>query len=112
MLRASRLLRQVLLGSRNSGPVSQGLPQGRGLASPRIRKKRGRIGLYPEPLEDRTLLSAATGPGPALVPASPEPLLDNLYQVLLQRPPAAAEVEHWTAALKTGLTPVQPTGQL
>jgi hypothetical protein len=34
-------------------------------------------------------------------------LVDNLYQVLLNRTPAAVEVDQWSAAVKAGLTPAE-----
>jgi hypothetical protein len=50
-----------------------------------------------ELLEDRTLFTAGAA----------DPFIQGLYQVLLQRTPAAAEVQGWASAMDGGLAPAQ-----
>ena len=61
------------------------------------RKVKRFASLILEELEDRTLLAAGTA----------EPFVQGLYQVLLQRTPAAEEVSGWASAMNQSLTPAQ-----
>jgi YD repeat-containing protein len=61
------------------------------------RKLKGSARPFLEPLEDRVLLTAGKA----------DPFVQGLYQVLLQRTPAPAEVNAWASAMSNGFTPAQ-----